>query len=72
MAKDSDNLTVTERLIAEMWQSGVSVREIGRRSGVNHASLTRFVNGDRGLSVQSINALAKALGLQLTKRRQKG
>lgn len=36
-----------------------------KRSGVNKAALSRFISGERGVSVESAEALAKALGMEI-------
>ena len=72
MAGSNDSVTVSERLLAEVRKSGLSHREIGRRSGVSHVAISHFVRGTRGLSMPAIDALAEVLGLQLKKTRRKG
>ena len=72
MAKSEDSPTVSETLRAAMCDSGLSARELGRRAGVNHGVLSRFLKSERTMTLPLVDALAKALGLQLTKRRQKG
>jgi len=54
------------RIIAE---SGLSRYELARRSGVEQSALSRFVNGQRGLTTESLDRLAEALGLELTVKR---
>ena len=39
-----------------------------RAAGIHEAALSRFMTGERGLSVPSLDALAGALGLQLVLR----
>ena len=51
------------RIIAE---SGLSRYELARRSGVEQSALSRFVNGQRGLTTESLDRLARTLGLELT------
>jgi transcriptional regulator with XRE-family HTH domain len=58
-----------KRIIAEC---GLSRYEIARRSGVSEAALSRFVNGQRGLSTDTLDRLAGTLGLELVARQPKG
>jgi len=64
--------SVSEVLLIEIRKSDTSLRELARRSGVNHSVIAEFARRRRGLSLPSVNALAKALGLQLKKTRRKG
>ncbi|GAG03924.1 unnamed protein product [marine sediment metagenome] len=68
MARSQGKMTVSETLKQAIVASGLTARELGRRSGVTHSSITRFVNGERGLRHSVVDALAEALGLQLEKR----
>ena len=52
-----------------------SLREIGRATGVQASQLSRFASGESGLGINSIEALADYLGLELvlrTKTKRKG
>lgn len=69
MSKDKS--AVSERLLAEIHKTGLSYREISRQSGVSNSAIADFVRGRRGLSMPSIDALAKTLGLQLKKTRRR-
>jgi transcriptional regulator with XRE-family HTH domain len=42
---------------------GLSLRETGRRAGIDPAHLLRVERGDKGLSVESLARLAGVLGL---------
>ncbi|MBI1900489.1 MAG: helix-turn-helix transcriptional regulator [Planctomycetia bacterium] len=45
--------------------SGLSRYEIWKRTGVDQATLSRFVNGERLLSLDAVDKLAEALGLEI-------
>jgi ribosome-binding protein aMBF1 (putative translation factor) len=51
--------------------SGLSLAELARRSGVSPAQLSRFLRGERSLTLETLDPLAKVLGLELTKKRGK-
>jgi transcriptional regulator with XRE-family HTH domain len=45
--------------------SGVSLSELARRSGVSHSQISRFVRGERLLALDAASKLFDALGLQI-------
>lgn len=58
-----------ERLIAkiiETKESGVSLTEIGRRSGVGRNYVSQFVNGDYDPSLTNVVKLCDGLGISLS------
>jgi transcriptional regulator with XRE-family HTH domain len=44
---------------------GMSRYELSKLTGVDQAALSRFMSGERGLAVASLDLLAPVLGLQL-------
>jgi len=71
MAKRPTTLTeVLRRTIAE---SGVSLLQIERATGIHRASISRFVAGKRSLRLDVADKLAPYFGLELTlSRKRKG
>jgi transcriptional regulator with XRE-family HTH domain len=49
-------------------ESGLSLNELARRSGVEASALSRFVNGMVGLTLTSFEKLAPVLGLRVARR----
>jgi transcriptional regulator with XRE-family HTH domain len=49
-------------------RSPLPLLELGQRAGVNVGQLSRFVRGERGLSLAVAARLCEALGLELTWR----
>ena len=47
-----------------------SLYEIGHGSGVVVSNLYRFLSGERGLALSSVDRLAEYLGLELTPKRK--
>lgn len=45
--------------------SPLSLREIARRTDLDPAALSRFVNGKAGMSLDSLNRIAAELGLRV-------
>ncbi len=55
--------------------SGKSLGQLTRETGIDKSALSRFVNGERGVSMNSWDALGECLGLRLVAdkpRRRKG
>jgi transcriptional regulator with XRE-family HTH domain len=47
--------------------SGLPIRELARRSGVEPSILSRFLNGQMGISLTTFEKLAPELGLRVTR-----
>lgn len=62
--------TVTETLQRMIHESGKTLTEIGKAVGVDHGRLSRFLSGDRSLTLPAVDRLAKYFGLKLTKARK--
>jgi transcriptional regulator with XRE-family HTH domain len=56
---------VTETLQEAIRNSGLSLNQLGRESGVGPDRLSRFMTGKRGLTNDAIDKLCSALGLRL-------
>jgi transcriptional regulator with XRE-family HTH domain len=46
--------------------SGLSLNQLGQRAGIDHSRLSRFVRGERDLTLDSVDKLCQVLGLYLT------
>jgi transcriptional regulator with XRE-family HTH domain len=68
MAKTTGAETVTGTLREAIQQSGRSLSDIGRATGVGPDRLSRFVRGQRDLYGSAIDALCQALGLVLVRQ----
>lgn len=58
-------MTVSDALREAIRQSGLSLNEIEKRSGVDHGALSRFLNANRTLTLPAVDKLAETLGLEL-------
>jgi DNA-binding phage protein len=47
--------------------SGRSLNQIGKAAGIGHDRLSRFMRGERDLTLTSAEKVCEALGLRLTK-----
>ena len=45
--------------------------EISKQTGVDNASLSRFVHGERGLSEEALNSLGELLNLEIVVRKKR-
>jgi transcriptional regulator with XRE-family HTH domain len=57
--------SVEEQLRAALEQTGLSHHELARRSGVSQPILSRFIRGERTLTLPIVNKLCEMLGLKL-------
>ena len=46
--------------------SGMSIRELSKRSDVPYAAVHGLITGDRDVQLSTVERLSKVLGLQLT------
>jgi transcriptional regulator with XRE-family HTH domain len=63
--------TVSETLRAAVGDCGDSLAEVARQTGIDVGNLSRFVRGERGLSVENLDILAEYLNLELVSRKAK-
>ncbi len=57
--------TLTDQLRRAVADSGRTLGELARDTGIDKSALSRFVNGERGLSMEGINAIGDYLGLRI-------
>lgn len=60
---------IIDELRRAIRDSGESEYAIGRATGVSQSILSRFVNGERGISLETAAKLASYLELELRPRR---
>jgi transcriptional regulator with XRE-family HTH domain len=58
-------MTVSEQLIEAIEACGVSRHRLSQETGVSESALSRFVRGERGIGIGSVDALAEHLGRTL-------
>jgi transcriptional regulator with XRE-family HTH domain len=54
--------TVLQQMIRE---SGLSMNQLGKEAGVSQGQLSRFVRGDRTLTLPAVDKLCRFFGLKL-------
>lgn len=62
--------TLTDQIREAVKKSDLTQYEICRRTSINGASMSRFVNGRGGLSLANLDKLAELLGLRITTTRR--
>ncbi len=67
-------LSLSDELRLAIERSGVSRYSIWQQTGIDQGSLSKFMDGERGLGMESIDKLADLLGLHIAAepRRSKG
>jgi hypothetical protein len=61
----------TEQLRRAIRESGMSRYAIWKGSGVDQATLSKFMSGRHGLSLESVEKLVEVLGLTLTTQKKR-
>jgi transcriptional regulator with XRE-family HTH domain len=64
-AKNSERHPVSSRLRAIITSRGLTAYALGKAAGVDAGVVQRFLNGERGLSLTSLDKIAAALHLRL-------
>ena len=64
----SESSSISETLRQAIVESGVSLVELERQTGVVRASIMRFVRGDQSLRLDKADALAEYFELELHKK----
>ena len=67
MKTKADNLTgkTTMELRDAIRKSELTQNEIARRAGIDRGMVSRFVNGERGMTLATATKVADILGLEL-------
>lgn len=60
--------TLSQQLREAIIESGISRYEISKQTGVSQSALSRFVLGERGISVKAMDAIGLFLGLSVISR----
>ena len=58
-------LTLTDELKAAITTADKSMGQIARESGIDIATISRFIHGKGGLSIEGLDAIGKCLGLRI-------
>jgi transcriptional regulator with XRE-family HTH domain len=58
--------SVAASLRQAILDSGISLNQLGQRTGIHHSRLSRFVREERDLTLAAVDRLCEVLGLRLT------
>jgi transcriptional regulator with XRE-family HTH domain len=61
---------LTEQLRLAIAQSGYTRYRIAQETGISESTLSLFVNGNRGLSMEALDAIGLFLDLEIVSRRR--
>jgi len=68
MTKRPKKPGLVDEIRAAVKASGMSQYDLSRESGVSESAVSRFVSGERGLSMEALDAIAGVLGLHVVAR----
>jgi len=68
MAKRKTAKTISEQLREAIGKSSLSPYELAEASGVDRSVLSRFLNGKRSITLDTVDRLAEVLKLRLEGR----
>jgi transcriptional regulator with XRE-family HTH domain len=67
VGKSKADSGLVDRVREGIRSSGQSLNELGKKAGIDHGRLSRFVRGERDLTLSAAARLCAVLGLQLVK-----
>ena len=70
MTKSANNHRISSQLRDIIEASGESRYEIARQTRIDQSALSRFISGERGLSMTALDTLAEYLELDIVSRRR--
>ena len=65
MLKKQQRASLSDELRQAIQRSGLSRYSIWQQTGIDQGSLSKFMDGERGLGLESIDKLADLLGLHI-------
>jgi hypothetical protein len=65
MPKKKQRLSLSDELRQAVERSGLSRYSIWQQTGIDQGSLSKFMDGERGLGMESIDKIADLLGLHI-------
>jgi transcriptional regulator with XRE-family HTH domain len=65
MSKKKEGPGVVEQLREAIRQSGRSLNQLSQLSGIDSGRLSRFMRGERDITISAVEKICRALGLHL-------
>jgi transcriptional regulator with XRE-family HTH domain len=66
MGKGQQEVPLAAELQRFILESGMSLNQLGQRTGVSQGQLSRFVRGNRTLTLPAVDKICRFFGLKLT------
>jgi transcriptional regulator with XRE-family HTH domain len=64
-------VSMEEQIRKAILASGLAQRDLAKQAGVSHAQISRFLAGERGLSLASAAKICRVVGLRLTTTKER-
>lgn len=58
--------TISDQVRQAIDASGLTRYEIAKRAGIDQSALSKFYHGQRGITTETLDKIAKVLGLRIT------
>ena len=71
MAKAGNKSSISESLRDAIRNCGLSGRELARQSGISHPMISRYLRGERSITLRVAEALSATLGLDMVLKKRK-
>lgn len=70
MGKKKAHRKITDQLREAIDESGITRYRISQETGISESTLSQFSNGNRGLSMEALNAIGEFLQLRIVMDRK--
>jgi len=67
MARKSKPLSVTDQIRRHVRECGLSAYAIGKATGIDKATLSKFLAGERGISAKALDRLGELLEFEIVR-----
>ena len=64
--KRKKRLKVSDQVRSAVENCGLTRYRIGKLSGVDHGTISRFMSGERGISTEALDAIGEVIELQVS------
>jgi transcriptional regulator with XRE-family HTH domain len=71
MGEKRKKLSFTNQIRQAVDDADETRYRIAKNTGMSQSMMSRFMTGDRGLSMKALDGLAEYLGLEITKRKKR-
>ncbi len=68
MATEKQDVPLAVELQRVILESGLSLNQLGKQTGVSQGQLSRFLRGDRTLTLPAVDKICRYFGLKLVRK----